>query len=337
MGKEEKPGRILLTGSQGSIGSLILRSLCKRHPSRISVLDVTKPSRLPKGVIFNRVDLSEPAVDGKIARIMERDQIDTVIHSALFWSPTHSSTHAHEVEVIGTIHLLNACQQQNIRKLILMSSTLVYGARPTHPNYLLENYPLRQNDSSGFVRDKVEVEEGIRKFRLRNPKTTVTVLRPCMIVGPTIQNFVTEILSRPVVLTMLGYDPLIQFVHENDLLHAVRLALTKEGHGEFNIVGSGVFPLSYAIKLAGRVNLPMIDGLARPLFSLLWYSNVSSFPPDLFDFLKFLWIADGTKAARELGFTPRFSSKEALESFLGQKRFRHLHLIKSTSVREAHA
>jgi UDP-glucose 4-epimerase len=326
MEKVSNTGRILLTGPRGSIGSLYLQQLPRKKQEQLTVIDITKPKNLPKGIRFHKIDLTEPAVDGKIAELLKKEQIDTVIHASIFWNPSRRREHAHEVEVIGTMHLLNACHEHEVRKFILVSSTIVYGAKATNPNFIEETAPLYGGFSNRYLRDKVELEEEVRKFRKRHPKTVVTVLRPCMVIGPRVQNFATGMLANPVIPSILGYDPLVQFIHESDVLRALRLSIVQDHHGEFNLVGEGVMPLSYAIKLAGRVNLPLIYSLAKPTISMLWHSNLVEFPPQVLDFLRYIWVADGQKAATQMGFKPRYSSKEALESYCGQQRLKKVHL-----------
>lgn len=326
MGRRNSERRLLLTGPRGSLGALLLSSFSKQKLDRLVVVDLVKPKNLPKSAIFYKVDLTQPAVDEKLAKILEREAIDTVVHSAILWNPTRNRTYAHEVEVIGTINLLNAIHQQETPKLIVISSTIVYGAKPNNPNYLTEDHKLYEGHSNRYLRDKVELEHEIRRFRHRHPQTIVTVLRPCMVVGPMLRNFVTGVLSRPVIPTILGYDPLIQFLHELDFVRAVQTAVTRDFHGDFNLVGEGVLPMSYAIKLAGRINVPLLHSFAQPALSLLWHTELLDFPPDLLDFLRYLWVADGEKARKELGFKPKYTSKEAVESYSGQERLRRVKL-----------
>lgn len=322
----DQAGRILITGARGSIGALFLDALPRKTLERTVVIDLSKPKNLPKSVKFYKVDLTEPASDEKIAGILEREQVQTVIHTAIIWNPATPRSVGHEVDVIGTMHLLNACHQQQVEKVIVVSSTIVYGAKARNPNFLDESAPLYGGQSNRYLRDKVEVEEEIRAFRRRHPKCTVTVLRPCMVVGPRIHNFVTDLLAKPAIPSILGYDPLVQFVHETDLIRAMKLALRKSVHGDFNIVGTDVLPLSYVIKLAGRVNVPIIYSLARPVLALTWQMGLTEFPPHFLDFLRYLWVASGDKARAQFGFLPKYSSKEALQSYLGQERLRRVKL-----------
>jgi UDP-glucose 4-epimerase len=169
------------------------------------------------------------------------------------------------------------------------------------------------------VRDKVDAERQVARFAEKHPETLVTVLRTCSIVGPRVHNYVTRYFSRRVVPTLLGFDPLMQFVHEDDVLSAFLLALSRDCPGAFNVVGAGVLPLSTALKLAGRVALPIPHVVAYPLVHALWAMQAVEAPAAFLDYLRYLWVADGARAREVLGFVPRHTSREAfLSIFAGE-------------------
>ena len=108
-----------------------------------------------------------------------------------------------------------------MRKLVVWSQTVVYGAHPLNPNFLSEEHELRGHVSrSRFVKDKVEVERQVRRFRDEHDDTIVTTLRTAATLGPHIRNFATRFFSRPMAPMLMGYDPLMQFVHERDVVDA---------------------------------------------------------------------------------------------------------------------
>src|SRR4029077_2427321 len=136
----------------------------------------------------------------------------------------------------------------------------------------------------------------LARFGERSDGSTVTILRCAPIVGPTVSSFVTKYLSRRVVMTMMGFDPLLQFVHEVDAIAAFKLAVDRDVPGTFNIVGDGVLPLSTVIKLAGRVALPVPHPIAEPVGGMAWVAQIAEAPPSFFKYLRFLCVADGQKA-----------------------------------------
>ncbi len=325
----ERP--IAITGAGTFIGQRLLRRLQARGDAPLVVLDIKRPKELEREHKFYKVDLTQPTADAQLADILEREQVDTVIHMAFLASPSRDSTHAHELEVIGTLNLLHACARHKLRKLIVRSTSMVYGAHPSNPNFLTEEAPLRAPRSYGFVHDKAEVEELLIRHRRKHPETTITVLRPCSILGPTVRNFITDYLRRPVCMTLLGYDPLYQLVHENDVIDAFELAVEQDHSAAFNIVGPGVLPLSTIIKLAGRPTVPFATPFAYPFVQAAWLAGLSPVPSPHLDYIRYLWVADGEKAQHELGFRPRHSTRETVEAFAGVQRLRDVRLLEHVS------
>lgn len=318
---------IAVTGANTFLGQRLLRRLQARGDFAITVLDIRRPAELGKEHKFYKVDLTQPTADALLAEILTREQVDTVLHLAFLANPVRNQAFAHELEVIGTLNLLHACAKHKLRKLIVRSTTMVYGAHPSNPNFLTEEAPLRPPRHYPFVRDKGEVEELIRQYRRKHPEIIITVLRPCSMLGPTVRSFITDYLRRPVCMTLLGYDPLYQLVHENDVVDAFELALDRDCSGEYNIVAPGVLPLTTILKLAGRITLPVVHSLAYSITQAAWLAGLSPVPAAHLDFIRYLWVADGDKAMRELGFKPRHTTRDTVEAFAGVQRLRDVRLI----------
>lgn len=318
----------MVTGASGFLGSNLLR-LLEQDPAydRLVAIDVRKPPFTLKKAKFYKVDLTRPTADEELVSILSSEDADTFLHMAFLRSPTHESNNAHELEAIGTMYALNACHEVGIRKLILGSTTMVYGPHRLNPNYLDEDAPLRGCPRSRFVRDKVGAERQVADFARHEPNTIVTVLRPCTILGPTVQSFWTRYFSRQVVPTIMGYDPLWQFVHELDVIDAFKKVIQEDHVGAFNIVGEGVMPLSTVLNLAGRVQLPLPRLALTAALNGMWMAGQFEFPPSMIDYLRFMWVAEDEKSREVLGFTPKYSTSEALQSFLGMQRLRAVHLI----------
>ena len=325
---------IALTGTASFIGSSILQAL-EADPkyAKIIALDTKKPPGKLKKTIFYRIDLTETLCDSKLVEIFKREKVDTVIHAAFPITPLHNIAYAHELQSVGTMYVLNACASANVHKVIMSSTTDVYGAHPENPNFLTEKHPLRGGYKSQFIRDRVDAEKQFLRFKKENPDRIVTIIRPCTILGPHIENFKTTFLQRPMVFTIMGYDPLLQFVHEDDVTKAFKTVVDEDYPGTFNIVGRGVIPLSKVLVLTGRVGVPMPSPILYPITQLMWYTDIFPAPASHLDFLKYLCVADGAKAEKELHFIPRYSTKEALLSFIGAQRVRELGLSASEKVK----
>jgi UDP-glucose 4-epimerase len=321
MSKEEAGGRVVaITGTRGFIGGEVIKRLeDDRRYERIIAIDVKKPDVPLDKTRYYKVDLTLPTADADLASLLVRERVDTLLHAAFLSSPTHQVSWAHELEDIGTMHVVNACAEARIAKLVLSSTTLVYGPSPHNPNFLSEDHELRGNPQSPFIQDKISAEAQVRRFRKENPETRVTVLRTAPLLGPTVTNFVTRFFSRPVALVLMGYDPLLQVVHESDAVEAFKLAIDGDYPGVFNIVGDGVLPYSTVLALMGKLPLPMPTFIAKTLARALWATQIVSEPPAFLNFLRFLCVADGTKARAVMGFQPRHDIKTTILDFLGME------------------
>jgi UDP-glucose 4-epimerase len=312
-------GRVVaVTGAHGFVGAELIKRLeVDRHYAKVLAVDVRKPAFPLTKTQFHKIDLTLPAADADIAQLLGDERVDTVVHGAFLSTPTHHSAWAHELESIGTMHVLNAASEAHVGKLILASTTLVYGASPLNPNFLTESHPLKGHPKSRFVKDKVEAEKQVDRFARENPECVATVLRPCATIGPRISNFATRFFSRPVCPILMGYDPLMQFVHEDDVVDAFVLAVGGSHPGAFNIVGDGVLPYSTVLALMGKIPLPMPSFVAYPLSQALWMTQIFDSPPNFLDFLRYLCVADGTRAKRLMGFAPRRDIKQTVNDFIG--------------------
>jgi UDP-glucose 4-epimerase len=311
---------VAVTGACTYLGTELLRGL-EEDPScqRILALDVRPPALggASSKIEHIKIDLTQPTVDGELATLMQNRKVDTFVHGAFLSHPTHASEWAHELEDVGTMHVLNACAAVPPRRVVAISSTLVYGAHPNNPNYLDENCELRGHRDSRFVNDKVRAEKQIAVFAAEHPSVEVCTLRFAPILGPTVNNLHTRFFSRLVAPVMMGHDPLMQFVHEQDASWALRRAINSRATGAFNIIGKGVLPYTTVLALLGRVPMPMPYMVARQMSKALWATQLVGSPPSFLDFLLYLCVADGERAKRELGYAPRLSIKRTILDFLG--------------------
>jgi UDP-glucose 4-epimerase len=316
------PGVIAVTGLGTFIGRRLVDRLLESSPKlRILALDHRRPFRLDSRVRFHRVDLTEPTADGHFADVLIRERAEAVVHAAFRTSPTPDLEMDHELETIGSLHVMNACAAAKVKRLVVASSTMLYGPRPDNPNFLAEGHPLRGHPDAHTVEDRVEMEELLAEWRGRNPDTEVTVLRPCWIMGPTYWDHVTRFFSLPVVPMLLGYDPLMQFVHEDDCLRAFERATLSPHPGVFNVVARGVLPLSTILRLAGKRILPLPAPL---LYRMAYYPSQGQTgdpPAGFYDYLRYLWVADGARGWEAFG-EPDYTTKEAWISFVSARRMR---------------
>lgn len=235
---------------------------------------------------------------------------DVVVHLAVVTSPRGypgGRPAMKEHNVIGTMHLLAACQRApSVRKLVVGSSTAAYGASFRDPAVFTEDTEPREVPRGGFARDILDIEGYVRGFRRRRPDVAATVLRFVPFVGPQADTSLTRLFTRPAVPTVLGRDPRLQFLHMDDGLEVLHRSVTEDHPGTFNVAGPGVLTLSQAVRRAGRIAIPV------PELSAALLPGVGLDQVELFVHGR---VVDTTRLIKEYGFTPR-STVEAFDDFL---------------------
>jgi UDP-glucose 4-epimerase len=317
-------GRVAITGAAGGLGRAVVTMLAAESTVHGVVAvdgraDVSQLSAPDERVVAHRVDLTDPTSGTLLGEVLRRRGVSTVVHAAFSQRPRQDPTAAHELEVIGTLQVLTACAAARVRNLILLSSTMAYGASPQNPNHLAEDAPLRGSPGFGFVQDKVEAEAEVARFVASRRGLSVTVLRFAPLLGPHLDTLWSRYMRMPAAPTVLGRDPLMQFVHPLDALRAIRLTVLTPHAGAFNVVGRGVVPLSTALRMAGSVALPLPSAGTRALLGTLWAAGTGALPSQALDYLRYLCVADGAKAASMLGFIPQFGVQEAIVQLVAQR------------------
>lgn len=312
--------RVGVTGISSDLGRGLLPRL-EADPlvDAIVVFDVARPKELTRKCAFVRVDLTRPGSEEELTRAFREQRLDVLFHLAFVNSRVHGAAFAHELEVIGSMHVLAAAQATGLRRLVIPSLTALYGARPNGPALATEQHPLR-GSGVRFITDRVEVEQHIEQFAQRNPGVHVVVLRFAPIVGANANNPFTRLLRTGFVPTLLGFDPVWQVLHEDDAATALHLALTSRERGTFNVVGDSTAPFSTIVRLSGATSVPLPGPVLRATIRLLETAGVSSTPVPLLDFLKYSWVADGERARAQLGFSPRIPFHEAMASMRERRR-----------------
>jgi UDP-glucose 4-epimerase len=317
------PRVVAITGLHTFAGSGIARRLLAWDPPPTLVgIDLTPPDPLAKQLRFHPLDLTEPSADSRLTEILEKERCEALLHAAFAPEARPDIEAQHDLEVLGSLSVMRAVGAARVPKLVVTSTAEVYGAHPDNPGYLTESHPLRPDRRAHRVRDRAEVESLLRAFASRHRQTAVTSLRPCWLVGPSIDALHVRHLSAPRVRLPLGYDPLVQLLHEDDWLDALELSLGSDASGVFNLAGDGVLMLSTLVLRSGarirRVPRSLLSGLGQ-LPSL---ARTGDPPGAFYDYLRFSWLVDTRRARIDLGFRPTYSTREAWMSVFVGKRMR---------------
>jgi UDP-glucose 4-epimerase len=316
--------RVLITGVGSVIGGSLARSL-ERDPAieRVVGLD-TRPPR----VTLERTELIEADIRNPvIGRLIPQAEVDTVVHNQIVRrpGPGMSPRQMHDINVIGSLQLLAACEKSDaVRAIVIRGSAGIYGAEADAPQFFTEEmtrlYPLRTR----FQRDVAEIENYFETFSRRRPHVVCTMLRYQPAIGPTLDTQITRYLSLPVVPTYLGFDPRIQLVHEEDGLDALLAAVRRPVRGAVNVACEGTIGLTRMIRLAGRPTLPLPSPVFGPAVAAGKRGRLVDFSEDFQRLLRFGRGADTTRLVEEVGFRPRFSTTAAVLDYVGKHGGRRL-------------
>ena len=306
---------VLVTGVSQDLGGRFARSLATDPDiDRVIGVDVVPPRSRLDDVHFVRADIRNPI----IAKVIVGEAVDKDVHMSLLAAPGRAGGRASmkETNVIGSMQLLAACQKApRLRKLVVRSSSAVYGASPRDPAMFTEDMAPKRMPREGFAKDSVEVEGYVRGFSRRRPDVTVSMLRYANLIGPTVDTALTRYFRLPVVPTVLGYDARMQFVHEEDALESLRLAVAEDVHGSFNVAGDGMLTLSQAIRRLGRPPLPVPSFAVSRMGSLVRSTRLADFSPEQIDFLTYGRGVDTTRMRGVLGFRPKYDTPGAFADF----------------------
>jgi UDP-glucose 4-epimerase len=305
---------VLVTGVAADLGRRFARCLADEPAvARVVGVDVTPPRGDVGGMQFVRADVRNPV----IAKVVVREQVDTVVHLGVMASaPGDPRQSMKEPNVIGTMQLLAACQQASgVRHLVVKSSGAVYGASHRDPAMFTEDMSARRLPRSGFAKDVTEVESYVRGFARRRPDVRVTTLRTASVLGPTVTSGPAAYFRLPVIPTVLGFDPRLQFLHESDALAALRHATLGEVPGTFNVAGDGVIMLSQAVRRLGRPTMPLPPFALGQVGATFRQARGAELSPERVTYLTYGRGMDTSRMRAVLGFEPRWTTAATFADF----------------------
>ena len=306
---------VLVTGISRDIGRRFARA-ATADPSidRVIGVDVVPPRGDIGDVSFVRADIRSPV----IAKVLAKEDVDTVVHMSVIATPGSAGGRntMKELNVMGTMQLLAACQKSpTLRSLVVKSTTTMYGASSRDPAMFSEDMGPKRLPSAGYAKDVYEIEGYVRGFARRRPDVNVTTIRAANVIGPHVVSPITSYFRLPVIPRVLGFDPRLQFLHEDDLLDVLRHAAVSDISGTFNVAGDGMLMLTQAIRRLNRPSVAMPRFAVGRLGSVLRQARVADFSPEQLGFLTYGRGVDTTRMRRVLGFEPRYSTASAFADF----------------------
>jgi UDP-glucose 4-epimerase len=310
----EAPRRVAITGISGNLGHVLAKLL--HTESELIGIDRRPFRDKPKDIEHHQVDIRKK----KTEDIFKRRRVDALIHMGIVHDPRVPHSEAHSFNVIGTHKILEMCARFGVRKVVVLSSANVYGPSPDNPNFLPEETPLMGAQRFSNVRDLIELDMYAQSFMWKHPEIETVILRPVHIIGPHIKNAPSNYLRLERPITVLGFDPMLQVIHEEDACLAMARALRPGIRGVYNVTGPGELPLSAIIRTLGRTPIPLPHFAVRALVRRMFEARLTGFPPDELDHIQYICTVDGSRAAREWGWAPRRSLKETIRCVLAPER-----------------
>ncbi len=304
--------RYLITGGSGYIGTRLVRRLAERDETEgVTVADVRPPRAFTAKVAYEELDVRDRA---RTRRLVEHERPDALVHLAFVLNPIHDEHLMYEVDVGGTQHVLEAASEAGVGQVLVTSSTTAYGAFPDNPVPLTEDHPVRGVPDFEYARDKAESDRLCQLWACQHPERTMTIVRPCIVFGPNVDNYIVRTFTDQPFFADLGSDPPIQFVHEDDVVDALVGLLDGPHDGPFNVTPDDWMTLSQCAELVGlrRVRLPY--GPYRALAQGLWRLRRTETPAGNLHFVRYPWVASNERLRTALGWSPRHSSRDTFEA-----------------------
>ena len=302
-------GAVLVTGICGRLGRLVARLV--HREDRVIGIDRRPFVGKPKDIVHHQFDLRRK----KTRDVFRAGGIRAVVHLGIMHDLRASPKEHHTWNVVGFQKVLEYMTQYGVPKLVVLSSANVYGPSPENPQFLTEDAPLLGAQAFSEIRDLVEVDHLAQSFFWKNPQVETVILRPCHILG-SVRNAPSNYLRLERPLKAMGFDPMVQVIHERDVAEAVRLSVRRGVRGIFNLRGPGEVPLSHVFRILGRRPMSVPAGLLAAGLERAFRYRMTSFPSPELDHIRYVCMVDDTRARRELGFTPRFGIEDTVRAVL---------------------
>jgi UDP-glucose 4-epimerase len=309
--------KILVIGACGAIGRTLVRSYCDEGTFVIGVDPRRWRGIVPDCLALHRIGLNKRPFED----LFRTYHPEAVVHVGLVSAPKISIDERYEQNVVGIQRVIDLCGSYGARRLVVLSRGSVYGADLRNPAKLKEDAPLRGASHNSDLRDIVEADILAQSLSMRQPSLSAAILRPANVVGARVSNTMVGYLRLSVIPTLFGFDPMVQLIHEDDLVAAIKLAVESSAPGVFNISGPGEAPLSATIRETGGRSVAVPLPLFGPVVSTLWRRGLSPAPMPHVDFLRYNCLLDDSRARGELGYAPERDMTTTFEAVRSRPRY----------------
>jgi UDP-glucose 4-epimerase len=292
---------LLVTGAAGALAQQVIRRL--RPGYRLVVCDARRQVSMPADIPSHHVDFNKREFED----LFREHRFDGIVHLGRIGPNEFTRDRRYNANVVGTQRMFDLCLKYGVRQVLVLSTYFVYGAHPLNPAFLTEDAPLKASELTMDLVDSVELENLTMIHLWKYPELNITLLRPCNIVGPGVNNTISQLLMRERVPVLAGFSPVMQFIHLEDMADAIALAFSRNIPGIYNIASDDVVGYQHAVQLCGchRQRLPSLPPqLPVAISRLLGWQH---FPAYLINYFKYAATIDGSLFRKTFGFTPRYA------------------------------
>jgi UDP-glucose 4-epimerase len=319
VGKKE---RILLTGNAGGFGMNLTKSLIDCGLYEVMSVDQRPFAPALPGLTHYQLDLRRKSA----LELLRKLKPHCVIHLGVTRNPhklRKKRENAYFFNMESTAQLLRLAESLHLRKFIYLSTANLYGPSGNTSGFIKEDALLHGASASPEFRDLVTLDMMVQSCFWKMPKTETIILRPCHIVGADLKNAPSRYFQLETIPTLLGFDPMLQLMHDSDLIEAILLSLRSKARGIFNLAGVDQAPLSRMVMLLERPHISLPEKLFKALMATTFFYKKSSFPVAELDHLKYSCLVDDGRAREELGYEPKRNTVSILQEMKKQFMSEH--------------
>lgn len=315
--KVEKKERVLITGNAGGFGLKLTEHLLNTDEYEVMSVDKRPLLKNFPNLKHFEVDLRRKSA----LELLRKLKPHSIIHLGVIRNPQRlrkRRENAYFFNLESTAQLINLAQSIKLKKFIYLSTANLYGPSSNTSGLIKEDALLHAASNNAEFRDLVALDMMVQTCFWKLPDTKTIILRPCNIVGSNLNNAPSKYLKLDTIPTLLGYDPMMQLLHVDDLIRGIMCALTTDKRGIFNLAGLDAAPLSRIIALLERPHISLPEKLLRAVVATMFFYKKSSFPLAELDHLKYSCLIDDSRARAELSYAPKhsmFSILQELKSF----------------------
>ncbi|MBW1989588.1 MAG: SDR family oxidoreductase [Deltaproteobacteria bacterium] len=303
MAKKKRPV-VMVTGAGGALAWQTIQRL--RKNCDVVALDFRRKVNLGDDVKSFRVDFNKRRFED----IFREFTFDGVIHLGRIGADISSPFFRYNANVLGTQRLLDLCKKYGVGRVVVLSTFFVYGASPYNPALLTEDTPLKASNLSHDLVDSVELENVTTIYLYKHPDLHITVLRPTNIAGPRIGNNIGRLLSSRFAPVLVGFSPMMQFLHVEDAADAVVLAFEKNKPGIYNVAPDDWISYKDMLHRCGCIGVPVPSVPGQVPKALARTLNFKGMPSHLVNYFKYPVIIDGTLFKETFGFSPQRTTED---------------------------